>query len=366
MSNKPRVLILGGVGFIGRNLVRYLVEKDLASKIRVVDKAMPATSYLSELEKTLFNNPLVEYKQGNLNNAGSIEKCFDDGPQQFNIVINLAAETKLSQSDAVYEEKILNCSVKCATEAAKRKIEKYIEVSDAHVYEHSDKNSKEDGKLKPWTASAKYKLLAEEKLATIAGLNYCIIRPANVYGPGDMTSLTPRIICGAVYKFKDEKMEFLWDKDLKMHSVHVKDLVRAIFHVCLNGKTGGEIYNVVDHSNTTQGSINKILEQIFGIKTGFVSTLTSQAAKLAIDIATEAVNDKHLEPWSELCKLHGINGTPLTPYLDADLLKNNDLAVDGSKLEAIGFVYEYPEMTPQLVKDQIDHFTAMKLFPKIV
>jgi len=365
MSNKTRVLILGGVGFIGRNLVRYLVEKDLASKIRVVDKAMPATSYLSDAEKALFGNSIVEYKQGNLCNTGSIEKCFDDGANQFNIVINLAAETKLSQSDAVYEEKILNCSVKCATEAAKRKVEKYIEVSDSHVYEHSDKNSKEDGKVKPWTAAAKYKLMAEEQIAKIPNLNYIIVRLANVYGPGDFSSLTPRIICGAVYKFKDEKMEFLWDKDLKMHSVHVRDAVRAIWHAAVNGKVK-EVYNVVDHANTTQGSINKLLEAIFGIKTGYVSTLTSQAAKLAIDIATEAVNDKHLEPWAELCKQHGIASTPLTPYLDADLLKNNDLAVDGAKLESIGFVYDCPDMTPQLVKEQIDHFTAMKLFPKIV
>jgi len=356
--------VLGGVGFIGRNLVRYLVEKGLASKIRVVDKAMPATAYLSDEEKALFANPIVEYKQGNLGNTGSIEKSFtDEAP--FDIVFNCAAETKLSQSDAVYEEKILNCSVKCANEAAKRKIQKYIEVSDAHVYDASDKNSKEADKIKPWTGTSKYKLQAEEAIQKIPNLNWIIIRPANVYGPGDMTSLSPRIICGAVYKFKNEKMEFLWDAGLKMHSVHVRDMARALWHVAMNGKVK-EIYNVVDHANTTQGSINKLLEAVYGIKTGYVNAMISQAAKLAMDIATESVNDKHLEPWAELCRKHGIESTPLTPYLDQDLLRNNDLAIDGSKLESIGFTYDYPDVTLPLVQEQINHFIKMKLFPPVL
>jgi len=35
MATKPRFLILGGVGFIGRNLVQHLVDNDLASKVRI-------------------------------------------------------------------------------------------------------------------------------------------------------------------------------------------------------------------------------------------------------------------------------------------------------------------------------------------
>ncbi len=38
MASKPRVLVLGGCGFVGRNFVTFLVQNDLASKIRVADK----------------------------------------------------------------------------------------------------------------------------------------------------------------------------------------------------------------------------------------------------------------------------------------------------------------------------------------
>lgn len=44
-SAKPRVLVLGGVGFLGRNFVHYLVKNELASSIRVADKRMSLMSY---------------------------------------------------------------------------------------------------------------------------------------------------------------------------------------------------------------------------------------------------------------------------------------------------------------------------------
>lgn len=43
--SKPRVLVLGGAGMIGRNFVAYCVERDLCSYIRVADKTMPEISY---------------------------------------------------------------------------------------------------------------------------------------------------------------------------------------------------------------------------------------------------------------------------------------------------------------------------------
>jgi hypothetical protein len=92
-------------------------------------------------------------------------------------------------------------------------------------------------------------------------------------------------------------------------------------------------------------------------------------AKLNMKNVTEEINDKHLKPWSELCKVcappslpssssrrsvppfgcvwltaslpvlqaHGITNTPLTPYLDQELLYNNSLSVDGSKIESTGY-----------------------------
>ncbi|EGC36085.1 hypothetical protein DICPUDRAFT_97694 [Dictyostelium purpureum] len=204
--SKPNVLILGGVGFIGRNLVQYLVEQGNCAKIRVVDKVLPATAFLGKKHQEAFNNPIVEYMQGNLTSATSITKVFTlaDGAK-FNYVFNLAGETKYGQTDAVYNEKVYDVSIKCATEAAKVGVDKFIEVSTAQVYDSKKKASKEADKTDPWTLIGKYKLKAEEDLKKIAGLNLVIVRPSVVYGPGDVLGVSPRIITALLLKLSSKK-----------------------------------------------------------------------------------------------------------------------------------------------------------------
>lgn len=70
-ANKPSVLILGGCGFIGRNLVAYLVKKDVCSHIRVVDKVLPSVAYLGPAHKEAFASPIVKFKQGNAQSPGT-------------------------------------------------------------------------------------------------------------------------------------------------------------------------------------------------------------------------------------------------------------------------------------------------------
>lgn len=140
--SKPNVLVLGGVGFIGRNFVKYLVDNNLAAKIRVVDKVLPAIAFLGKDHQEAFNNPIVEFMQGNLTSAGkkklfillahittahnrkkikklkkctcktnikliiciikeSVARIYTIPGGKFNFVFNLAAETKYGQTDAV-------------------------------------------------------------------------------------------------------------------------------------------------------------------------------------------------------------------------------------------------------------------------
>lgn len=85
-------------------------------------------------------------------------------------------------------------------------MERFIEVSTAQVYSGDKKSHAEDGKIKPWTQIAVSKLAAEEALLGIEGfveldpefcvglitgarLNVVIVRPAIVYGPGDVAGI---------------------------------------------------------------------------------------------------------------------------------------------------------------------------------
>jgi nucleoside-diphosphate-sugar epimerase len=358
--SKPRVLILGGAGFIGRNLVQYLVEKDLTSKIRVADKALPSLVCLSAEQKAIFDR--IEFKQVNLSRQATIAKVFES-EEKFDYVFNLAGETKYSQPDTVYQENIINVTLTCAQEAAKQGVKRFIEVSTAQVYESGSKPRKENAKLKPWTGIAKAKLEAEQKLLAIEGLNVVIVRPATVYGPGDLTGVMPRLITAAVYKYLKEKMEFLWDKDLRVNTVHVKDVVAALWFLTDHGENK-QIFNLADESETTQGSLNNFIESLFGIKTGFMGNVKSKiATSVAMKTVADTANDKHLKPWSDLCKSANIAITPLTPYLDEELLYDNDLSIDGSFITTLGFTYQYPKMNENLLRESIEYFQKQDSFP---
>ncbi|EDO44998.1 predicted protein [Nematostella vectensis] len=361
MSDKPSVIILGGLGFVGRNLVCYLVDNELCSKIRAVDKVPPQTAWLNERHKAAFEHSSVEFRSANLVHATSVEKVFLDA-KEFDFCINCAAETKYGKSDEVYNEGVLKLSVNCAQQAAKQGIKRFIEVSTAQVYSSDKKVSEEEGKMSPWTGLAKYKLMVEEELSKIEGLDFVIVRPAIVYGLADRQGLTPRLIIGGVYKQLNEKMKLLWTKELKMNTVHVEDVCRALWHLTSHGESG-DIFNLADKADSTQGSITELVCQIFGIDYDYFGTVLSNMARLNMTSTVEDSNDKHLAPWSEACNKDKIQATPLSPYLDQELLYDKHLSIDGSKIESLGFTYKCPQPTVESLKQVVEDYIVTGLFP---
>jgi len=359
-----RVLILGGSGFIGRNLVKYLVENNLADKIRVVDKKFPEMVGMSKSFSDAFENKKVEFVQANLLNAEAIADVFKDECGEYNIVFNVAAETRLSLQLEAYREGVVVLSTLCANEAVRHNVERFIQVSTATVYESTNKPKNEEGKLGPWTSIAKASLEAEEALKKIQGLKLIIVRPAVVYGPGDTGGLGPRIAVAAIYKKLQKTMKLLWGGALKINTVHVTDVARALWFLVKNGELG-KVYNLADKTDTDQEKINAVLGKVFGIKTGYKSDVTIQlAAKISMSAVTDEVNSRHIDPWAQLCRENGISYSRLTPYLDEELLYNHDLTVDGSAIEKIGFHYEYPLVTEPVIREVIDEYVAADWFPK--
>ncbi|KAF8980078.1 hypothetical protein BGZ46_004666, partial [Entomortierella lignicola] len=118
-----------------------------------------------------------------------------------------------------------------------------------------------------------------------------------------------------------------------------------------------------------QEAVNTHIRSIFGIETGFTgSFIAGVAQKLdLIDMkeVTEETNDMHLAPWAELLKKENIKNSPLTPYLDQELLYNNALSLDGSQIcVSTGFTYEHPKLTTESLREVITDFQELGIWPK--
>lgn len=180
-----------------------------------------------------------------------------------------------------------------------------------------------------------------------------------------------------VYQYLEEEMKWLWTKDLRQNTVHIHDAVRALWSIAnwysagkanWDPKTmGGNVptFNVVDKGATTQGTLADIIAQIFRIQTGFQGQLISTFARLNMDSVVDDVNDEVLGPWADLLAEAGITRPgPLSPFMEKELLKDTDLSMDGSRLEkVVGFQYEKPKLTKELIEEVIESYKKMKWWP---
>lgn len=364
-ERRPYVLVMGGTGFIGRNLVKWLVDNKQVKKVVVADKTMPAVASMLPHHKEAFEHKRVIFKQSDLSRKAHVERVFKE-VEKFDYVINLCGETRFGMKDADYESKC-TAPASAVAEMAAGKIKKWVEVSTAQVYKSDKSPSNEDAKLGPWTALAKYRLKAEEAVNATKDLPVVTLRPAYVYGSGDKSSLSPRITCAAVYQEKlKKKMKFLWSKQLLYNTVHVDDVVLAIWAAAKEGKPGS-VYNLADETNTSQETLAKLLSSVFKIDTGFLGMMASNVVKMKLDFVAQVANDDHVPGWMTLCNENKILNSPLSPYVDAELLKNNNLCVDGTRIcKELGLKYTVPKLTEKTMKKQIKEFIAGGQFPDIL
>jgi len=307
----------------------------------------------------------AECIQANLTDPDSVARAFKDPEGDYNIVINLAGETKLSQSEEVYSQGIVKLSSNCIREAAKHKTEKFIEVSTAEVYEPSDSAATEASATKPWTGIAKAKLKVEEELKATKGLPWVIVRPAITYGQGDIRGLSSRLCIAAVYKMTGEKMEFpQWFEQQKINAVHVSDVAKALWHLALHAPPSS-IYNLAGKDNLDTKKLNSFLEKLFGIQTSPLSTIKSEAIKLMpMESILEEINGQTLPNWLKLVKESKLDYSPMSPYLELEQISSKNLCIDGSKIEKTSFSYEHPAVTEEELKIQLGYAVAEGWFPK--
>jgi nucleoside-diphosphate-sugar epimerase len=208
-------------------------------------------------------------------------------------------------------------------------------------------------------------------------LNLIIVRLAHVYGEYASQFIPTALTMARIYQHLQEEMKWLWTKDMRVNTVEINDVCRALWAIVewyavankpnWDEKTMGKVptFNVVDKGQTSQGTIAELIGEIFGIKTGFQGQLISTFAKMNIDSVVDDINDEVLGPWADLLEQAGITRPgPLTPFMEKELLKDTDLSMDGSRLEkVVGFKYEHPKLTKELMQGMIDSYIRIGWWP---
>lgn len=219
---------------------------------------------------------------------------------------------------------------------------------------------------------AAWKLKAAEELCKIPDLRYCALRLPHVYGAYDPGYFATGICLSAVHVDLKQDLVLLHTKDLKINTLHVKDAARALFEAAKWRASKGPIdssevvsFNVVDHNDTKQEHVANALTEVFGLKVSFIGSLASQLAKLNLDDVVDDMNEVSLQTWAELVQRANITRPgPISPFLERDILKDQDMSIDGSRFEnETGWKPLYPNFNADSIREIVDSYKRMGWWP---
>ena len=241
----PAVLVTGGAGFIGSNLVRYLRRERPAWTVVNLDKLTYAGN-LESLADLLHDDGHV-FVRGDIANADLVEHLCE----QYGIegILNLAAESHVDRSilgPGVFVETNVS-GTQVLLEAARRAgIERFVQVSTDEVYGSlgSEGRFSETSPLRPSSPYSASKTAAD--LLALAyhrtyGLDVLVTRCSNNYGPHQFPEkLIPLMIANAL---EGKKLPVYGDGMHVRDWIHVEDHCAAMLAVLEHGKPG-EVYNI--------------------------------------------------------------------------------------------------------------------------
>ena len=133
------------------------------------------------------------------------------------------------------------------------------------------------------------------------------------------------------------------------------------------GSYDGKAFNIVDAGDTSQQTLAELFKPLFGIETGFQNTVISQFAKHNLDRVVDDVNEEILQPWADLLKEKGLGegqGSPLTPFMEKEFLKDADLSLNGEKaMKTFGWQLQKPKLTRAELEAVLESYRSLGWWP---
>ena len=252
-----KILVTGGLGFIGSNFIRNMLKNHPDFFIINLDAEVYGSNHMN-LEG--IDHKRYKFVRGNICN----QKIVNQLVKKCEIVINFAAEShvdrSISNSKPFIETNIVGVSN--ILEAIKNEKKQFIQISTDEIFGSLNKNSaKEEDKLNPSSPYASSKASAEllvRSYITTYQSNCIITRCTNNYGPRQFPEkLIPKTILLA---HQNKNIPIYGTGKNVRDWIFVDDHCDAIFNIIENGKSG-ESYNIgADNEIDNITIVKKILK----------------------------------------------------------------------------------------------------------
>ncbi|KKN19946.1 hypothetical protein LCGC14_0940540, partial [marine sediment metagenome] len=259
-------LITGGMGFIGSNFIRYLLESNIDSKIINVDKLTYAGN--PENLKHIAEKYPYQYKfyRMDICDFKAVDEIILKNDVDY--IINFAAESHVDRSinnPSLFCDTNISGTISLLDSAKKNKVKKYLQISTDEVYgslNFNDALFNENHQLapnSPYSASKASADLLVRSYYKSFNLPVNITRCSNNYGPYQFPEkLIPLMINNAL----NNKSLPVYGKGINVRDwIHVKDHCKAILKVLIEGRVG-EIYNIGGDSEIANIELVKKLLKI--------------------------------------------------------------------------------------------------------
>ena len=257
MVENYNILILGGNGFLGRNLARCLAEDK--TKVFTFDVMPPVDSI-----------PGVTYYEGNLEDINKITKIIQDN--NIKVVVHMVSTIIPGSS---LDQYINNCrvvqlsTIPVMDYCAANKIRMVYFSSGGTVYGVKGGIISENEPVAPISFYGLSKVQIEELIHFYHrryNLDYLIIRPSNPYGPGQNLYGKQGLIAVVLGRLaKGESVCVYGDGSIIRDYIYIDDFVFYVKELIKKG-VKNETINVGSGVGTSINQIIEIVEDISGVK----------------------------------------------------------------------------------------------------
>ncbi len=288
-----RVLITGGLGFIGSNLARRLVQ--LGARVLIVDSLIP------DYGGNFFN---IDGVQSDVRvNIADVrqQSTMNYLVQDQDVIFNLAGQVShIDSMQDPYTDLEINCrSQLFILEACRRNNPdvKVVFASTRQVYGRPDSLPVSEAQLvRPTDVNGINKAAGEYYhlvYNNVFGVRACSLRLSNVYGPRQLLKHNRQGFIGWFIRLaiEDREIEIYGDGAQLRDFVYVDDAADAFLRAGASDQSNGQVFNVGGAAPTSHGALVEMLIAVAG--TGRFRFVPWPAEKKAIDIG-DFVTDSSL------------------------------------------------------------------------